>query len=71
MIIFVILQRVPPILALTLAGMLYLTWLELRDDPLSGRAKLWWYLFVGLFNIVGYAVMRAAIATWRRRYRQP
>jgi hypothetical protein len=67
MIVFVILRRVPPILAVALAGMIYLTWIETRNEPMSRKVKVWWCLFVGLFNIVGYAVMRVTVGVSRRR----
>jgi hypothetical protein len=60
-------DNVPPILALALAGMVYLTWIEVRTEPISWKAKLWWCLFVSLLNIVGYAMMRLTFVLWRRR----
>jgi len=64
---FVLLGHVPPVLALALAGMVYLTWLEVRSEPLSPLAKLWWCLLVFLLNIAGYVLMRVAFIVWRQR----
>ncbi len=69
MIAFVLLGSVPPLLVLALAGMIYLTWIEVRREPISRRGKLWWLMLVALFNIVGYAAMRIALAVWRGRGR--
>jgi hypothetical protein len=66
-IVFVILHRVPPILALALAGMVYLTWVEVRGETFDRTVKLWWCLLVALFNLPGYLVMRVAMAVRRSR----
>jgi hypothetical protein len=66
-IVFVFLHRVPAILALALAGMVYLTWIEVREEPFDRMVKLWWCLLVALFNLPGYLVMRVAMAIRRSR----
>lgn len=67
MIVFVILHRVPTILLLALAGLIYLTWIEVRGEPFDRMVKLWWCLLVALFNLPAYLVMRGALAVRRRR----
>jgi hypothetical protein len=67
MIAFVILHRVPTILLLTLAGLIYLTWVEVRAEPVDWTVKLWWCLLVALFNLPAYIVMRFALAVQRQR----
>ena len=69
MIAFVLLGTVPPVLALVLAGMVYLTWIEVRQEPISFQAKVWWCMLVFLFNLIGYVVLRVAFAIWRARGR--
>ena len=46
MLLFVILGHTPLVLLVCLLGLLYLTWVELRDEPLEPQVKLWWYLLV-------------------------
>ena len=41
-ILFVILGHVPIILLVCLVGLLYLTWVELRNEELEPQVKLWW-----------------------------
>ena len=48
MILFVVLGHAPLILLVTLLGLLYLTWIELRDEELEPQVKLWWCLLVFL-----------------------
>jgi hypothetical protein len=69
MIAFVLLGTVPPVLALVLAGMVYLTWIEVRTEPISFTAKVWWCMLVFLFNLIGYVVLRVTFAVWRARGR--
>jgi hypothetical protein len=65
---FVVTGRVPLILLACLLGMLYLTWLDLRDEPgATSTVKLWWALLVLLFNVLGYAALRAWLLVRRRR----
>jgi hypothetical protein len=67
MLLFVLLGHVPLILLLCLVGLLYLTWFELRGEPLEPLVQLWWYLLVLLFNVVGYVALRIWLVVRRRR----
>jgi hypothetical protein len=68
---FVLFQSVPAILLLTLAGALYLTWVDVKDEPgLEFQVKAWWFLLVVLFHVPGYLVFRVWIAVRRHRRRQ-
>jgi hypothetical protein len=58
MIFFVLLGHVPTILLICLLGLLWLTWIELRDRPMEPTVKLWWALLVLLTHVPGYLVMR-------------
>jgi len=65
---FVLFQSVPAILLLTLAGALYLTWYDIKDEPdLEFQAKAWWFLLVLLFHVPGYLAFRVWIAVRRHR----
>ena len=71
MLFFVIFQSVPAILLLTLAGALYLTWYEVKDEPdMEFQVKMWWFLLVVLFHVPGYLVFRGWIAVRRHRRNQ-
>ena len=65
--LFVILGHVPLVLLLCLAGLMYLTWVDLRGEGLEPMVQLWWYLLVFLFNIAGYAALRIWLLVRRRR----
>jgi hypothetical protein len=68
MIVFILLGQVPWVLLLAQAGMLYLAWIELRNEPgLSFEVKLWWILLVLLFNVLGYAALWLWVTARRRR----
>lgn len=67
MLLFVLLGHTPLILLLCLVGLLYLTWLELRNEPLEPLVQLWWYLLVLLFNVLGYVALRIWLVVRRRR----
>jgi threonine/homoserine/homoserine lactone efflux protein len=68
---FVLFQSVPVILLLTLAGALYLTWYDIKDEPeLEFQAKAWWFLLVLLFHVPGYLVFRGWLAVRRHRRKQ-
>jgi threonine/homoserine/homoserine lactone efflux protein len=70
-IFFVIFQSVPAILLLTLAGTLYLVWVEVKDEPdLDFQVKVWWFLLVLLFHVPGYLVFRGWLAVRRHRRKQ-
>jgi hypothetical protein len=65
--LFVILGHVPLVLLLCLAGLMYLTWVDLRHEELEPLVQLWWYLLVFLFNVAGYAALRIWLIVRRRR----
>ena len=67
MILFVILGHTPLILLFTLLGLLYLTWIELRDEELEPQVKLWWGMLVFLTHVPGYLALRIWLAVRRRR----
>jgi hypothetical protein len=68
---FVLFQSVPAILLLTLAGALYLTWVDVKDEPgLDFQQKMWWFLLVLIFHVPGYLVFRVWIAVRRHRRSQ-
>jgi hypothetical protein len=65
---FFLLDSVPDILWLSLLGLVYLAWIEVRREPdLLPQAKLWWCLLVLLVNIPGYVALRIWVAIRRRR----
>ena len=67
MVVFVITQQVPPILAIALGIVVYLTVLELlHEDDLPLLWKAFWVLFVFLGHVVGYGIFRAWLALHRR-----
>lgn len=71
MIFFVLIQGVPAILLLTLAGALYLVWVDVKDEPgLEFTHKAWWFLLVLLFHVPAYLVFRGWIAVRRHRRKQ-
>ena len=67
MILFVVLGHTPLILLFTLLGLLYLSWLELRNEELEPQVKLWWGLLVFLTHVPGYLALRIWLAVRRRR----
>jgi threonine/homoserine/homoserine lactone efflux protein len=68
---FVIFQSVPAILLLTLAGVLYLVWVDVKDEPgLEFQVKAWWFLLVLIFHVPGYLVFRGWLAVRRHRRKQ-
>jgi hypothetical protein len=67
MIVFVITGQVPPILAVALLILVYLTGLELwHEDDLPFLWKAFWVLFTFLGHVFGYAIFRAWLALHRR-----
>ena len=67
MILFVLTQQVPPILAAALVILVYLTWLEIwHEDDLEFLWKAFWVLFVFLGHVFGYGIFRAWLALHRR-----
>ena len=67
MLLFFLLGHTPLILLITLGGLLYLTWIELRDEELEGQVKLWWYLLVLILHVPGYLALRIWLVVRRRR----
>jgi hypothetical protein len=66
---FFLLDRVPDILWLSLAGLVYLAWIEVRGEAeLSPQWKLWWCLLVFLLNVPAYVGLRLWLAVRRRRH---
>ena len=65
---FLLFDNVPDILWLSLLGLVYLAWIELRGEPdLLAQVKLWWCLLVFLTNVPGYVALRIWVAVRRRR----
>jgi hypothetical protein len=65
---FLLFDNVPDILWLSLLGLVYLAWIEVRGEPdLLPQAKLWWCLLVLLTNVPGYVALRIWVAVRRRR----
>jgi hypothetical protein len=62
MILFVVLGHVPTVLAVCLAGSLWLTWIELRERDVEPTVKLWWHLLVLLAHVPGYLALRVWLA---------
>ena len=62
-----IIGEAPWILLISLAGLLYITWLDLRDERLAPMVKLWWGSLVLLTNVLGYVALRIWLAVRRRR----
>jgi hypothetical protein len=68
MLLFLLVDTVPDILWLSLVGLVYLAWIEVRREPdLIPQAKLWWCLLVFLLNLPAYVVLRVWVAVRRRR----
>ena len=68
MIVFVLLGHVPWVLLLAQLGMLYLAWVELRAEPdTSFEVKVWWFLLVLLFNVLGFVALWVWLTSRRRR----
>ena len=67
MIVFVLTEQVPPVLAIALLIVVYLTALELwHEDELEVLWKAFWVLFVFLGHVFGYGIFRAWLALHRR-----
>ena len=68
MLLFLLFDAAPDILWLSLVGLVYLAWIEVRREPeLLPQAKLWWCLLVFLTNVPGYVALRSWVAQRRRR----
>jgi hypothetical protein len=70
MVLFVLTGRAPAFLILLLALLVYLSWLDLRAEPVDGKVKVWWYLLVVLLNVPAYLALRIWLAVIRRRRRE-
>jgi hypothetical protein len=65
---FFLFDTVPDVLWLSLLGLVYLAWIEVRREPdLLAQVKLWWCLLVFLVNLPGYVALRIWVAVRRRR----
>ena len=53
MLLFVLIGHMPWILLLSLLGLLYLTWIDLREEPVEPMVKAFWGSLVLLPNILG------------------
>jgi hypothetical protein len=62
MLFFVVLGHVPTVLLVCLAGLLWLTWIELRERDMEPTVKLWWGLLVLLTHVPGYLALRIWLA---------
>jgi hypothetical protein len=68
MILFLITGQVPPILAVALLILCYLTGLELsQEKDMPFLPKAWWVLLVFLLHLVGYGIFRIWLAVRRHR----
>ena len=67
MILFLLTGNAPFFLLILLAALTYLTWIELRNEPIELNVKLWWVSLVLLTNVPGYLVMRIWLFARRRR----
>jgi hypothetical protein len=67
MVLFLLIGSVPVVLALSLVGLVYLAWVELRHEDVESQVKLWWVLLVLLTHVPGYLALRIWIALRRRR----
>jgi hypothetical protein len=68
-IVFVLLGHVPTVLLLAQLGMLYLAWLDLREEDVDFQVKVWWFLLVLIFNVLGFLAEKLWIFDRRRRRR--
>jgi len=59
LILFLLFDSAPLVLVLTLAAMLYLSYLELRKRPWRRVVKLWWLLLVFLTSAFGFLALLA------------
>lgn len=69
--IFLVLGVTPWLLLLTLAVLLYLTVVELRDLDMHYTRWIWWLLLVFMTHFIGYLVLRAYVLYRRRQFAQP
>ena len=70
MILFVLIGHVPTVLLLAQLGMLYLVVVDLRDEEERDfQVKVWWFLLVLLFNVLGLGAEKLWLY-WRRQRRR-
>ena len=62
MLVFLLLGSAPILLWLTLAVVLYLTAIELREQGWHWKWWAWWLSFVFLTHFVGYLALRGYVA---------
>jgi TctA family transporter len=66
--VFYLFDRAPPLLILLLAIMVYLAFIEVRNEPdMTWQVKLWWVLLVFLTNFIGLIALRIFVTVRRRR----
>jgi hypothetical protein len=66
--IFLVLGFTPWLLVLTLAVVMYLTVVELREQDWHYTRWVWWLLLVFMTHFVGYLFLRAYVLYRRRQY---
>jgi hypothetical protein len=66
LVLFLLFGSTPLVLVVTLAAMLYLSWLELRKLSIQRTAKLAWLLFVFLTHAFGFLALLGYVQ-WRKR----
>jgi hypothetical protein len=69
--IFLVLGFTPWLLLLTLAVVLYLTVVELRDLELHYTWWSWWLLLVFMTHVIGYLFLRAYALYRKRQLAEP
>jgi hypothetical protein len=65
--LFLILGTYPYVLLLTWAICMYLTWIEVREQQMDWRHKLWWMQLTFLLHFPGYLALRFWVFFRRRR----
>jgi hypothetical protein len=65
--LFLLLGTYPYVLLLTWAVAIYLTWIEVREQGMDWRHKLWWMQLTFLTHFPGYLVLRFWVFYRRRR----
>jgi hypothetical protein len=65
--LFLLLGTYPYVLLLTWALAIYLTWIEVREQEMDRRHKIWWLQLTFLFHFLGYLVLRFWVFYRRRR----
>ncbi len=65
--LFWLLGMYPYVLLLTWALAIYLTWIEVREQQMDRRHKLWWIQLTVLFHFPGDLALRFWVFYRRRR----